>query len=383
MKLMTLDDLKTLTGKRKGPCISIFMPTHRAKPRAQQNPIRFKNLLAQAERYLLESGLKAQPARKLLNPAQRLLNDRMFWQYQSDGLALFLSAKMFRYYRLPISLKELVVVTDRFHTKPLLPLFSGNERFYLLALSQKQVRLFEGTRYSLREVELEGVPKNISEALKYDDREKQLQFHTGTPKGGGRRTAIFHGHGVGKEDIKENILRFFQMVDKGLHRLLKKERVSLVLAGVDYLFPIYREVNSYPYLLDKGIPGNPEGRGIEELHKQAWSLLKPLLLKAQKEATARYQQLKNTKLTSTDIKTVIMAAYRGRVELLFVSIGIQQWGTFDPQKNTVNLHSKAKPGDWDLLDFIAVHTLLNGGTVFAVKPEKVPGGMTLAAVFRY
>ncbi|MFH1335371.1 MAG: hypothetical protein ABII96_02545 [Candidatus Zixiibacteriota bacterium] len=382
MKLMTIDDLKTLTGKRKGPCISIFMPAHRAKPHAQQNPIRFKNLLAKAERYLLARGLKAQPAGKFLNPAQRLLKDRMFWQYQSDGLALFLSAKIFRYYRLPISFKELVVM-DRFHTKPLLPLFSINERFYLLALSQKQVKLFEGSRYSLREVELEGVPKNISEALKYDDREKQLQFHTGTPQGGGRRAAIFHGHGVGKEDIKENILRYFQMVNKGLHQLLKKERAPLVLTGVDYLFPIYREANTYPYLLDKGVPGNPDRQGIEKLHEQTWFLLKPLLLKTQKEAAARYKQLRNTEQTSTDIKKIIMAAYRGQVEVLFVSVGIQRWGIFDPQRNTVNLHAKMKPGDWDLLDFIAVHTLLNGGTVFAVKPDKVPDGKTLAAVFRY
>jgi hypothetical protein len=42
-----------------------------------------------------------------------------------------------------------VVVTDRFHIKPLLPLLSGDGRFYVLALSQSEVRLLQGTRYSV------------------------------------------------------------------------------------------------------------------------------------------------------------------------------------------------------------------------------------------
>jgi len=43
-----------------------------------------------------------------------------------------------------------VVVSDRFHLKPLLPLLTGDGRFYILALSQNQVRLLQGTRYSVR-----------------------------------------------------------------------------------------------------------------------------------------------------------------------------------------------------------------------------------------
>jgi hypothetical protein len=40
-------------------------------------------------------------------------------------------------------------------------------------------------------------------------------------------------------------------------------------------------------------------------------------------------------------------------------------------------------GNEDLLDASDVHTLLNGGTVYAVEPEQVPGGSLLAAIFRY
>jgi len=47
-------------------------------------------------------------------------------------------------------------------------------------------------------VELEDVPQSIAEALRYDDPEKSLQFHTGTSGGGnGERAAMFHGQGIG------------------------------------------------------------------------------------------------------------------------------------------------------------------------------------------
>ncbi|MDY6876506.1 MAG: hypothetical protein SWK90_09955 [Chloroflexota bacterium] len=387
MNMLTRDDLKTLLKKHKGPCVSVLMPTHRAGPEIQQDPIRLKNMLGEAEERLLASGLRTPEVKELLDPAEKLLQDSLFWRHQSDGLAIFLSPEVFHYYRLPLDFEELVVVTDRFHIKPLLPFLSGDGRFYILALSQNEIRLLQGTRYSASEVDLEDVPESLAEALRWDDPEKRLQWHTQTgARADGKRAAIFHGHGVASaDDPKDYILRYFHQVDEGLHDLLRGEEVPLVLAGVDYLLPLYKEANTYPHLVDKGIEGNPEELNAEELHEQVWAIVHPLFLAAQKEAAVQYRQLAGagSGQASSDLKEVVPAAYHGRVETLFVAIGVQRWGTFDPNTNVVQLHSEAKPGDEDSLDFAAIQTLLNGGTVYAVKGEEVPGGSTLAAVFRY
>jgi hypothetical protein len=87
--------------------------------------------------------------------------------------------------------------------------------------------------------------------------------------------------------------------------------------------------------------------------------------------------------TTNKLKEVVPAAYHGRVETLFIAVGFQQWGTFDPATNTVQVHEEAEPSDEDLLDFAAAQTLLNSGTVYAIEPEKVPDETLLAAVFRY
>jgi hypothetical protein len=76
-----------------------------------------------------------------------------------------------------------------------------------------------------------------------------------------------------------------------------------------------------------------------------------------------------------------MAAYEGRIDTLFVPIGVQQWGTFHEESRTVELHQEAVAGSEDLLDVAAMYTLMRRGTVYAVAPEQVPEH-TLAAAIR-
>jgi hypothetical protein len=194
---------------------------------------------------------------------------------------------------------------------------------------------------------------------------------------------MFHGHGVGIDDAKDNILRYFHQIDHGLHDLLKEERAPVVLAGVEHLLPIYKEANTFLNLMEKGITGNPEGVKPEDLHNQAWEIVAPFFLKMQEEGAEKYKQFAESERASKDLKEIVRAAYDGRIDLLFVAVGIQKWGTFDPDRLTIHLHQEAEPGDEDLLDFAAIHTFLNGGTVFAVEPEKVPDQAPLAALFRY
>jgi len=383
MNLFQRDELKTLIQKHEGPCVSIYMPAHRAFPDTKQDPIRLKNLIREAEERLKQGGLRSAEAKKILRSARQLIKDGLFWKHQADGLAAFVSPDAFHHYRLPLKFDELLVVTDRFHIKPLLPLLINDGRFFILALSQNEVRFFQCTRYSIQEIELENLPRSLKEALKFDDPEKQLQFHTRTQAAGGERAAVFHGHGTGKDDAKNNILRFFQQVDQGVRTLLREERAPFVLAGVDYLFSIYREANSSPYLMEAGIAGNPEELKAEELLEHGWRIVDPYFLREQEEAMAQYKQSAGSGRASGSLEEIIPAAFDGRIDVLFVAVGVQRWGYYDPETRAVHLHPEFEPGDEDLLDFAAVHTFLNGGSVYAMKPEEMPDEALLSAQFRY
>ena len=347
----------------------------------KKNSLRFKNLKRRAEKEILGRGLRKRETAELLAPLEKLLEDTLFWQNQSEGLAVFRSSDLFRFFRLPLRFKETLVVADRFHLKLLFPLFGEEGRFYILALGRKEVRLLRADRQTLEEVPLKGVPSSLEEALRSEAPEKQPQFHTRTPPAVGRRSSMFHGHGGGIDESREDLRRFCQLVERGVKKILRGEKAPLVIAGVESLLALYREVNTYQNLLEPAVPGNPKQSADSGLRRQAWKIVQPFFLKAREEAAARYRQQMGTGLASKDIREVIPAAVHGQVEALFVPVGVQLWGTFDPRSNSLRL-KKENHGSGDLLDFAAVHTFLNGGTVYAVEPPDLPDE-PLAAVFRY
>ncbi|HCJ35479.1 MAG TPA: hypothetical protein DHV65_14440 [Ktedonobacter sp.] len=388
MNIPSRDALKTLVEQQQGPCISLFLPTHRSAMGTQQDLLRLKNQIREVENSLLLS--KYHPAEKenLLKPLRALLEDEQFWLHPGDGLAIFRSPEVFHFHHLPVCLQEQVIVSDHFYLKPLLPFLTNDARFYILALSQKDVRLLECTRYSVREVNLpEAVPKSLAEALKYDDPDNQVRYHSSSSGAlvgkGGRQAVIFHGQGVGIDDAKDNILRYFQQIDHGLHELLHNENAPLVLAGVEYLLSIYRKVNTYPHVLEQGVFGNPDKLKAEDMHRRAMTIEDPRLQKAWQDAAAYYRKYAGSERTSLSVKEVVPAAFYGRVELLFVAIDQEQWGVFDPTANSIHIHKEARFNDDDLLDIAATQTLLHGGMVYAVESGKVPDQAPLAAVFRY
>ena len=383
MNPFTSEGLKALMAGKSGYCVSLFLPTHSKGGDTQQDPIRLKNLLKDAEDRLVQKGMKSFSAKALLKPAQDLVSDTRFWSHQSDGLAIFMSPTHLSIHSVPFNFDELVIVADRFHVKPLLPLLSGDGRFYVLALSQNQVRLLQGTRFSMDEIDLEDMPTSLSEALQYDVMEKPLKWHAPRQKASSGKTGIFHGHGGGIDNTKEDILQFLRRIDKGLRDVIGSDGIPLVLAAVEYLIPMYKEANTYPHLLEKGISGNPEGLTSEDLHSQAWNIVEPHFKQAQQEAVDRYYSLVGTGKTAQHLDSIIRAAYSGQIDTLFVPIGLQRWGDFDPENLAVRIHDEPMADDEDLLDFAAIQTILNSGTVFAVEPENVPDDRYVAAILRY
>lgn len=384
MDHLTIEQLHELVERYPGWCVSLYMPTHRAGRDTEQDPIRFKNLLKQAEDRLREKGLRSVEVQGILERAQKLQQDPAFWRYQSDGLAVFLSPEAITTFRLPVRFPELLVITDRFHLKPLLPFFASDGHFYILAISQNLVRVFEGTRHTVDEVPLETMPATMADALQYDRFEKQLQFHTSTSTGagGGQRAAAFHGHDPSDED-KQRLVRWFRKVDDEIMKLVEGHQSPLVLAGVEYYFHLYRTASKYPRIVEKGVMGNPDHMKPEQLHEAAWPLVKPIFDRSQANAFERYQEMAAQGKTITDVAEAVQAAYHGRIDTIFVPVGVQVWGRADHATGEAAVHDSHQPGDEDLLDLAAVETLSRGGEILALDPEQMPDKHTVAAILRY
>ncbi|HWQ77039.1 MAG TPA: hypothetical protein VN441_17155 [Syntrophomonas sp.] len=383
MSLLSREDFDQLLKSRDKTCLSIYMKTYRAGKETLQGRIRLKNLLQEAETRLCDSGMRRVEAEAFLSPLEDLTLNNQFWQNQRDGLAIFLSDNLFKYYFLPFEFDDFLHIGPQFHIKPLLPFILGDGRFYVLALSLNKVRFFQCSRASVREIEVDNIPSSLAEAMKFDDPQRQLQQHSNTlPGANSKAAAIFHGQGIEKDDRKNNILRYFRLIDKGLWEVLREEKSPLVLMGVDYLLPIYKEANTYAWLAPESLPGNPEELSGEDIQTLAMPLVEHYFHKAEQEALTYYGPFQGTGRTLKDIAAVIPASCNGQVELLFLADG-QQWGRYDGELNSVTVHAQPEPGDDELYDLAIRHTILNGGSVYLMDQQSIPEGGDIAALLRY
>lgn len=400
----TREELRELLSQQSGPFVAITMPIERTGSDQQQNAIRLKNSLRQAEQMVAAMEvLSKDDIAAMFAPAHVLLDDKGgFAQlFQQAGLALFVSgdANAFRYYSVNVPLEEKVVANlDRFYIKSLIPALESNEKFYVLALSQKQVHLLEGTRGGLRQIDVPNLPENMQSALQTETEGRNEGVRAagasgradspGTQQGIGGESGSFAGHGAGEVDNKQYIEQYFHVIDNAIHPFLKDETAPLVVVGVDYLHPLYKQANTYKYLTDEGIIGNPTGYDHRQLLEHAWPIVDPIFKQNQTDAAQRYKDLLHAKQASHTPIEVLQAAYMGQVDSLFVPLGIEMWGTYDFNTNQLEVHTAQHPGDSDLLDLAATQTILNGGKVYAVPPDQMPGDVPgeqamIAAVYRY
>ena len=383
MKLLGREDLRLLLDSPEDISVSVYLPTSRTGDVAQ-GAIRLKNLLRKAEENLLVMGLRPAEAAQLLDRCRGLVDDTLFWHHQADGLAIFLSAGTFTYFRLPYALDETVVVANRFHVNPLLPLFTADGIFYVLALSQNSVRLMQCSRDGGREVTLDGLPGSMADVLQYEEHSRNLQFHSGPSQGAaGRGNAMYHGHGEGKDTAKDDIVRFVREVDHGLQAALKDEQAPLVLAGVGFMRALYREGSTYAHLLDEGVDGSPDALSPAELQSKSWPLVERHFAQERVAALAQFGQGVARGLTVNGLTDVLLAAHDGRAAVLFFVIGSRRWGRFFAEERRIELHDSFEPGDEDLVDVAVVRALLTGAAVHAIPPGEMPNGKEIAASLRY
>lgn len=392
METLTRRDLDALLSSDHPHCVSLYMPTHRTGgPEIREDGSRFANLIRRTEDSLRANKVKPLKRQEIVDSLGEIRQDGVFWQNLSDGLAIFFDGGERRLFRLPVAFKEHVVVGPCFHVRPLLPLLQGDGRFYILAVSQGSVRLFEGTKYVVHQIQDDRLPKNMKEALNIDEFVESLQFnsvrHGGPGPDSGRGQAAFHGQGDSNMDVKKSdeLLPYFRRIDNALHEMFGVERAPLVFAGIEYYFPMFKEACRYENLVDEPITGAIEPTKREELHARAWPLVKDQFERLLRVELERLQSPQDPKPHSTDLSEILAGAKVGRVETLFLAEDREEFGHFEFDEATGELRqSENQEGEGqDLLNLAAVEALRTGGKVWTVPSDRLPGRASAAARLRW
>ncbi len=397
-KLLDRQQLRDFMEHVETGCVSIYMPTHRGGPDIlREDPIRLKNLLQQAREQLIQIGWRTCDARDYLAELNDLLDDSDFWRHNDHGLAMFISSLKKGVFRVPVPVESRVVVASRFYLKPLMPLLARQTNLYILALSQDEVRLLEANSFGQHRIKLPaGTPQCLEDLTKFEEVTTDLEFHTGTAPQhpAARRPVVRFGQAGGAMDEsveKRRLLWYCRVIHPVVDKLLINVQTGyiggmapLLLAGVEPLLSIYREVSTYPAISEQHLAGNVRLMSDEDLRLRAWKLLQDKLEQPIARDASRYRQAAAAGQASGKLDDVVPAACDCRVDTLFVSREGRVSGRYDPVSRKVEVHDQALPGDQDLLDLAAVRTYLGAGRVHIVPAQQMPnGGGPLAAIFRY
>lgn len=384
MELLTSADIVALAKPGAGQTnVSLFMPTHRFGRGVEVDRLKFKNLVAGVEA-VLEKTMRRPEIDALLAPAHQLRDDAMEWQYMSDGLAMLLSEDRQHTFRVAAPMPTLATVGDKPVLGPMLRLLSGDGQFLVLALSQREIRLMEGSRNTVEHVQVRDVPTSLKDAVTPKEPRSDTMARPAATGGRGGGSAIFYGHGAGDRHVKTlEVEQFLREVSNGLKEVLAGQTVPMVLVGLDHLVAAYREVNTYPNVIEAAVEHNPDRLSIEELHKKAWPLIEERLRAERSRVIDRFHALQGTGRVSGDLATVVEAAAAGRVETLFVKADPWCWErVVDADAPVVELGADTPFADCELVDAAAVATLNSNGRIFATS-KTVASGSEVAAILRY
>lgn len=381
---LTRETLAELADYTADHCISMYLKTHAAGAAVneQMDPIHFKNKLQDIAQQLAQRGMSQSGIQKLLEPGYDLLRNDGFWRQQSPGLAVFISDGYFKYVRLPLEPQDELMVNHSFTIAPLVPVMLSKEYFYLLVISKKQVKLFKADAFGMEYIPVSGLPEGLTNEIPFD-RNVETTFRTGGR--GGKGGANFHGIGGGNNnDDKVYVANYLEAADDVIWKeVLHDEHAPLLLAGVEYLIPLYKSVSDYNHIWEDALTGSHEHEDTATLYAQAKEKMQPYFQQRVQKALEDYGNKSATELTSSIISDVVPAASYGRVAQLFVQKGAHVWGRFDESTAEIQLHETQQADSEDLMDNAVLMTVLNGGEVFLLEQGQLPAESTIAAIMRY
>lgn len=364
-------------------CISLYMPTHRAFPQRNENPVLFKNLLRELRQQLASQQPDADH-NKLLKPFEQLQEDEDFWMHQRNSLAIIAGADFFKVFTLPQSVPARTFICNHPYLTPLIRITQAADNYQVLCLTRDNIQLFEGNRDSISDVSLHpDVPRTKEQALgseltPSDQSGYNQGFSQGFSASGGQGSVYANESGGGgkQEEIDIDRQRYFRAVDKAiLQHHSRPSDLPLLLAALPENQAFFREVSHNPFLQEQGLTPDLGNLDTEDLRQQCWQLMSSHYSEKVDEMLQQYSQSQHQELASDKLADIEHAAETGRVATLLVSDD-----RLDVAKIDKHHASNEHP---DMLEKLVLTVIQNGGDIMVMPPQRLPSETGAAAIYRF
>ncbi len=261
--------INKLARQESTPSISIYLPMKPGFSGTESNRIVFKNALRSAKQMALGNfmPLEVKKDTKWVELARKMIDELLFWESQSKGLAIFINDEAIYKFRINHSFEQRIFVGVRFVVEPLSILEPETlHNHFILALSKKNTRLFRVRNdASVTRIAEKKIPEDLKKSLHLDEPGEDLQTHM-VGLGGIKNSEAFHGHGGYKDRSKMLEDTFIRNVAKGVDRALGQSKIPLFVIGTAPLVAHYNRLNIYKPLMLSNIHQNVDR--LDGLHIQ-------------------------------------------------------------------------------------------------------------------
>lgn len=364
----TRTEFSLLASRRAKPCVSIYLKTTPVTRDVQASRIELGNLIKKVQAQLEASALGKRTIAAIMDSLHDLLDDEVFWRYQANSLAVFVTPDSIRTYRLANDLRSMVQVADRFHLKPLFRAVTFAHSALVLCLSENAVRLLElNADLPATTLNAPGLPESLTASV--------------GPSATTERALSGRIHGMEGHNVR--LRQYVRLVDSALRPTLAGREIPLILAATGRIADLFRQTCSYPFLLPETIAESPDRLTEPELTSRARPVLDNAYARQTAEMKALFEKRTGERRTTTDISDAARAATFGAIQTLLVDIDAVAMGFLDDETGAVTFAEKGDAGAYDIIAELTARAFASGATVLAVREKDIPGGRELAAILRY
>ncbi len=363
---------RELAESLEGICATAYLSGHKAASGSRPMRVRLRSMIAEAERLLEKRGVLPTDRESLLEPLRQRMESPELEAGHANGTVLLRTTRRLETVALPWEVEDVVVVDSYPYLTPMLRGGATHREFLLLALSKKNTRLLECRPSAQHPIDLPaGVARGLEELQGFDKPEQSR----------GKAAGVTFALDTFSEKEKLHLHDFCKALSRGLHPLLEKRGLPLVLAGATAELVAYRDTSGFPLLVAQAIEGSPDmGWSDAELAENGRAAIRAWQPVEAVHAVDLYLRA-GTGKKSVEIAEILRAAAAGRVLDLFLTGQSQDTGDVDQILGRVRPRGSPSGEDDHLANAAAVETWRHGGSVWYLNEPL--DGSAIAAVFRW
>lgn len=366
---LTADLLRELRATRPYPALSLTMPTHRAGPDNAQDPVRLRNLVAEAVQRLDADPRVSRETAAAVRAELDRAADEVDPRRALDSLVVLATADEHRIWRLPRTAPERVVLSDTYLTRNLVAAKAQARPFWALTVAADHATLWSGTNEGIEKDGTSGFPLTAPKEPPNPQREERI----------GDTPSTF---------TDEDTRQFFRTVDEKLRTVLAADPRPLYVMGLPPSLSLLDDVGES----SKAAAGRvTRGAPADLTPAEVLTELRPALDEGTRQATAdvgkRLDNARSAHSFAGGLDEVWAAVRAGRVGLVAVEEHFRTTVRVTDEHLEPVPEGTAAPVDQQVREDIVdelIETALDGGAdVVFVADDSLAEHGRIAAALRF